>query len=103
MEQQEASQQTFSVQRLYIKESSWKIPYAPGIFTQPKVFEEWKPALSFELQVKHQALSDDIYEVVLQATATAKTEKYTAFVAEVHQAGLFKLAGFTEDELALIK
>ena len=41
-------------------------------------------------------LGENLHEVVLTVTVTAKIDEKTAYLAEVAQAGIFKMSGFTE-------
>ena len=77
-----------SPQKIYIKDVSFESPNTPKIFT-----EEWNPKL--EVAVDHSAalIADDTYDVVLKITATVSVAEHTAFLAEVHQAGIFILKG----------
>jgi len=49
----------------------------------------WQPKHELSLNTTVKKLTDDSYEVVLSITATAKVEDKTAFIVEVHQAGVF--------------
>ncbi len=84
----------FAVQRIYIKDMSFESPNAPEIFRG-----EWKPQNELDLNTKVNRLADQAYEVVLSVTVTAKVGEKTAFIAEIHQAGIFTLGGFSEQEL----
>jgi preprotein translocase subunit SecB len=84
----------FSVQRIYTKDLSFESPNAPDVFRG-----EWKPQNELNLNTKVNRLSDQAFEVVLSVTVTCKVADKTAFIAEVHQAGIFTLAGFSEQEL----
>ena len=85
--------QQFQLQKIYLKDTSFETPNSPGIFT-----EKWEPEVNIEMQSTTTVLMDDVYEVVLVLTVTAKVEDKTAFLVEVHQAGIFALAGFNENE-----
>ena len=84
----------FTIQRIYVKDVSFEAPHAPEIFR-----EEWKPEVNVDLQTKTNRLEETIFEVVLHLTVTVKMEEKTAFLVEVHQAGIFTLKGFSEDQL----
>ncbi len=84
----------FAVQRIYTKDLSFESPNAPEIFRG-----EWKPQNELNLNTKVNRLSAQAYEVVLSVTVTAKVGDKTAFIVEVQQAGIFTMAGFTEQEL----
>ena len=85
-------------QRIYIKDASFESPNSPELFTS-----KWNPKLSFEMNNTASMLEDDIYEVVLTVTTTVKVEDKTAFLAEVHQAGIFVIKGHDPDALARIQ
>ncbi|MFT6152907.1 MAG: preprotein translocase subunit SecB [Bermanella sp.] len=84
----EAKSGNFGIQRIYLKDTSFESPNAPEIFRG-----QWKPQINLDLNTKSNKLADDTYEVVLTLTVTAKNEEQTAFLAEVHQAGIFKIEG----------
>jgi len=84
----------FTIQRIYVKDISFETPNAPEIFKQ-----EWKPEVNVDLQTKTDRLEESIYEVVLHITVTVKMEEKVAFLVEVHQAGIFTLKGFNNDQL----
>ena len=87
-EQKEAVQQVeFQIQRIYMKDVSFECPNSPAIFQK-----EWAPQVSMNLDTKHTKLENNQYEVVLSLTATAKIDDETAFLCEVHQAGIFLIA-----------
>ena len=96
-EKENVGQKTVEIQRLYIKDTSLETPNTPSVFQS-----EWKPEVSVELDVKNEALEENIYEVVLSITVTAKLDNKVAFLVEVHQAGIFTIAGFEEAELEQI-
>lgn len=88
---------TFAIQRIYVKDASFEAPNAPDIFRQ-----EWKPEVNVDLQTKANKLEDIVYEVVLHLTVTVKIGEKVAFLVEVHQAGIFSLKGFPQDQLSHI-
>lgn len=84
----------FAIQRIYTKDISFETPNSPAIFT-----EKWEPQVNVDLNSSGTKLGDDIFEVVLSLTVTAKLGDKTAYLAEVQQAGVFSLNGFSEQEL----
>ncbi len=84
----------FTIQRIYIKDVSYEAPNSPKIFR-----EDWKPEVNVDLQTKTDTIEDDIYDVILHLTVTVKMGDKTAFLCEVHQAGIFTLKGFPEEQL----
>jgi preprotein translocase subunit SecB len=91
----EKVEQQFALQKIYLKDTSFETPNSPEIFT-----EEWKPDVNVELQTNGKPLADGVMEVVLTVTVTAKLGDKIAYLAEVHQAGVFTMVGFSGDELA---
>jgi preprotein translocase subunit SecB len=47
-------------------------------------------------------MGENHYENVLTITVTAKNDGEVAFLAEVHQAGVFQINGFTEEQLETV-
>ena len=98
-EQQAASTEENKValrpEKIYVKDVSLETPNSPTIFTQ-----EWQPKLNFDIGQKVTKVSDDgLYEVVLVLTATTTVDDMTAYLAEVHQAGIFTIQGTNQQQL----
>jgi preprotein translocase subunit SecB len=97
-EEAAAKQQQFTVQRIYTKDLSFESPSTPEIFKK-----QWQPKVTVDLNTKSEALDQEgNFEVVLSITITAKVEDVTAFLIEVHQAGIFYIRGFEGEELRRI-
>lgn len=92
--EQTTNERQFAIQRIYTKDLSFESPNAPEIFRN-----EWKPENDLSLNTKVNRIADQTYEVVLAVTINVKVGEKTAFIAEVHQAGIFTLNGFPEQEL----
>jgi preprotein translocase subunit SecB len=86
--QPEAQKGQFGVQRIFVKDVSFESPNAPDVFRG-----QWKPQINMDLNTRSNKLADDVYEVVLTLTVTAKNEDKTAFLAEIQQGGIFKIEG----------
>ena len=98
-EQQQAGQQDNRValrpEKIYTKDISLETPNSPAMFTQ-----EWKPELNFDIGQKAAKISDEgLFEVVLVLTATTKVGDKTAYLAEVHQAGIFTIQNTEPQQL----
>src|SRR5690348_17558720 len=93
-QQNTGKQPQFEIQRIYIKDISFESPNTPHTFT-----EEWKPEVSLNLESKSNRIQDNVHEVVLSITATVNSNKKTAFLIEVHQAGVFVVSNFPNDQL----
>jgi preprotein translocase subunit SecB len=90
--QQQAAQ--IVLQKLYVKDSSFEAPGAPQIFQ-----DDGQPQLQLNMQQKVGTLTENVYEVVLSVTLTCSLGEKTAYLAEVHQAGIFGIAGFAQVQL----
>jgi len=88
--------QQFAIQKIYLKDVSLESPHSPQVFGDG----EWKPEINVQINSTNQSLGEDIYEVVLTITVTAKQGENTAFLVEVKQAGVFTIGGFSEENLA---
>ena len=74
----------FALQRIYVKDASFESPKAPECFQ-----EKWQPRVNLELNTRHVQLSEELFEVVLQITITArKQDEEVVYLTEVQQAGI---------------
>jgi preprotein translocase subunit SecB len=89
-----AGEKQFAIQKIYTKDISFETPNAPKIFTL-----KWEPALDFNLGTHVETLENSMYEVALTITVTVKIGDSTAYLVEVNQAGIFSVAGFSEQEM----
>ena len=86
--------QTFAIKRIYLKDLSFEAPLGADAFV-----EKWQPAINQELNLNTKKIRDDHYEVTLRVTLTARIEEKTAFLVEIHQAGLFLISGIPDAKL----
>ncbi|PAU77407.1 protein-export chaperone SecB [Halomonas salipaludis] len=93
---QEKPQLKFSLQRIYVKDISFESPNAPAVFQQP-----FKPKVGLDLNTSSSQIGEDLYEVVVKVTAEVKHSETgnTSFLAEIEQAGLFRIAGIEGQQL----
>ena len=94
MAEDNQQEKQFSIQKLYVKDVSFESPNAPLVFTT-----QWEPKVEVNLASNAQTLQEDLYDIGLTVTVTVKLEDKTAYLVEVCQAGIFAIAGFTEQEL----
>jgi len=87
--------QQFAIQKVYLKDVSFESPNAPQSF----LGGDWQPQINVQINSSNQKVSDDTYEVVLDITVTAQQEDKTAFLAEIKQAGIFTIAGFSDENM----
>jgi preprotein translocase subunit SecB len=87
----------FNIRKLYVKDISFETPNTPAIFKT-----EWQPDADVNLRTSVVQIEPGEYEVTLAITASVKVGERTAFLAEVHQAGIFAIVGLTHDELEVV-
>lgn len=92
--QDEAQQKSIQLLKIYLKDVSFETPNSPAIF-----LKEWKPNLEFEVGNSAALTKDGQHEVVLALTVTVTVNGETAYLAEVHQAGIFSITGHEPDEV----
>ncbi|MBI5450292.1 MAG: protein-export chaperone SecB [Gammaproteobacteria bacterium] len=89
-----ADSKVFDLQKIYIKDMSFENPNAPQIFTIP-----WQPRVGQHLSSRREQLGDGVYEVILSVTLTVSLGERTAYLVEVHQAGIFRISGYPAAQL----
>ena len=87
-----------AIQKIYTKDVSFESPQAPDIFKGG----DWKPQTNLNLRSAHNELEGTAHEVVLTITVEAKEDDKTLFLVELHEAGMFEIAGYEGEELAAI-
>ena len=92
MEQNE--QPVFGIEKLYVKDLSIEVPNAPEIF-----LEREQPQVEIQLNTGGRSVGENVYEVVLTVTVTAKMGEKTVFMVEVGQAGIFRIQNVPEDQI----
>jgi preprotein translocase subunit SecB len=90
---QAAAGPVFQLQRCYLKDASLELPHAPNIF-----LEQASPNIDVQLEVSNSAVLDNIYEVVVRVTATAKVGEKVLFLIEGKQAGIFEMRGIPREQ-----
>lgn len=98
MSDEQATQNHFSIQKIYVKDVSFESPASPKVFS----FQKWEPKIDLNLTNKSTNVGPDMYEAVLSITATVSQDDKTAFLIEVHQAGLFAIKGFNDQDRAYL-
>lgn len=84
----------FAIHKIYVKDLSLEAPNSPSVFRG-----EWRPQVDIQLHSEAKRIEPDVYEVVLTVTVTTKLQQMTAFLVEVHQAGIFGISGIPEGHL----
>ena len=87
-----------SIAKVYTKDLSFESPMSPAVFKP----DSWSPQTNLNLRSSHQHVDGDIHEVTLTITVDAKDGDKTIFLVELQQAGLFDIAGYSEEEHSAI-
>lgn len=93
-EKTDKPKQKIRTQKVYLKDVSFETPNSPQIFLL-----EWEPETTLDFSSAIHAVGDNLYELVLTLTVTTSVEGKTAYLAEVHQAGVFLVKDLEPDEL----
>ncbi len=89
-----APAQDFAIRMMYLKDSSFESPNTPAVF-QGNI----QPKFDINVNSNVQAVEENLHEVVLTVSITAKAEDKVVFLSEVQQAGLFESTGFNQQQL----
>lgn len=92
--EQKAAEKQLAIQKIYIRDFSFESPHTPQVFQK----KDWAPKTDLNLRSSHTSGPDDSHEVVLTIAVEAKEEDQTLFLVELHQAGVFHIAGYTDEE-----
>lgn len=88
---EKAAAAQFQIQKLYTKDVSFELPNAPAIFQ-----DQGQADVKMTLSQRVDGIGENLHEVVLTVTVTASLGEKTAYLAEVAQAGIFLISGFSE-------
>lgn len=97
-EEQKPAEKQIAIQKIYAKDFSFESPRSPDIFQR----SDWSPKTNLNLRSAHSPVKDDLHEVVLTLTIEAKDDEEVVFLIELQQAGIFHIAGYTEDEFKAV-
>ncbi|MBY0579250.1 MAG: protein-export chaperone SecB [Burkholderiales bacterium] len=87
-------QPVFAIEKIYVKDLSLEIPHAPQIF-----LERESPQIDIQLHTEGKPVAENIFEVVLTVTVTAKFSEKTLFLVEAAQAGIFQIQNVPETDI----
>lgn len=82
-----------ALQIVYLKDCSFESPQGP------RIEDNWNPQINLDLNTTVTVIGDDLREVLLTVTVSAKQGGETAFLVEVKQAGAFLMRNLSEDDL----
>ena len=93
-EAQGNTQPLFNIEKIYVKDLSLEIPHAPKIF-----LERTNPQIEVQLHTQAGPVAEDVFEVVVMATVTAKHSEKVMFLIEAKQAGIFRLSNLPKEDM----
>ncbi len=100
-EEQQPAQQTaqmgFNIEKIYVKDLSVEVPNAPAAF-----LERETPQMDVQLHTQGTNIGDDMYQVAITATVTAKIQDKTLFLVETTQAGIFRIQGVPQEQMPMV-
>jgi len=88
---------SFSIEKIYVKDLSVEVPFAPQIF-----LEQEQPEVDLQLNTNTNAISDDYFENVVNATVTAKLADKIVFIVEASQAAVFQIKNVPKTDMPLV-
>ncbi|CAL4318336.1 Protein-export protein SecB [Buchnera aphidicola (Protaphis terricola)] len=94
MSEKKIKQKIFSIQRIYVKDISFEAPHTPEIFKISTV-----PTMKFNIDTDIKKLKLNIFEIILKVRVIVKDKTNLVFLCDVHQAGIFLIDNFYEEEL----
>ncbi len=81
-----------ALQALYMKDCSFEAP------SGPRVEGNWNPQINLDLQTGVTSLGNDLHEILLTVTVSAKQSDKTVFLVEVKQAGVFLIQNLQNED-----
>jgi preprotein translocase subunit SecB len=87
----------FQLQRVYLKDASLEMPNAPRIFLEAEA-----PSVDIQLEVSDAPVIENVHEVVVRVTATAKLKDKVLFLVEGKQGGIFEMRNIPAEQMAPI-
>ncbi|MEJ5210618.1 MAG: protein-export chaperone SecB [Burkholderiales bacterium] len=93
----ESQQPVFTIEKIYVKDLSVEVPNAPAIF-----LEREAPGVDVQMNTQGGPIAEDIYQVLLTVTVSAKVGERTMFLVEATQGGIFRIAGVPQEQVELV-
>jgi preprotein translocase subunit SecB len=98
VQQPQAQQPLFGIEKIYLKDMSLELPNAPQVF-----FEGEAPQIEVNIHNEAAGMSQEgFFEVVLTITVTAKIQDRTVFLVEAAQAGIFQIRNVPQPDLEAV-
>lgn len=91
---QDNTQPFFNIEKLYVKDLSVEIPHAPLIF-----LDRENPQVDVQIHTLASPVEEEVYEVVVTTTVTAKIGEKVMLLIEAKQAGIFRLRNLPKEDM----
>jgi preprotein translocase subunit SecB len=88
----DSKQPNLALQGVYLKDASYEAPQGP------RTEGNWQPQINLDLATNSTQIQDELREVVLTVTVSAKQNDKTLFLVEVKQAGAFLMQNLNEED-----
>jgi preprotein translocase subunit SecB len=88
---------SFNIEKIYVKDLSLEVPNAPAVY-----LEREQPQMDVQLTSQGGKVAEDLFEVSIRVTVTARVQDKTLFLVEAAQCGLFRIAGVPDDQLGMV-
>lgn len=97
MSEQQQQQAVFNIEKIYVKDLSVEVPNAPAIFTEREA-----PQIDVQMNTQGTPVAENVYQVLLTVTVSAKVGERTMFLVEAAQGGIFRIAGVPQEQIELV-
>ncbi len=91
---QENNQPFFNIEKLYVKDLSLEIPHAPMIF-----LDRESPQVDVQIHTQSASVEEEVYEVTVTTTVTAKIGEKVMMLIEAKQAGIFRMRNLPKEDM----
>ncbi len=97
MSEQQQQQPVFNIEKIFVKDLSVEVPNAPAIFTEREA-----PQIDVQMNTQGGPIAENVYQVLLNVTVSAKIGERTMFLVEASQGGIFRIAGVPQEQMELV-
>lgn len=94
---EQQQQPVFNIEKIYVKDLSVEVPNAPAIFTEREA-----PQIDVQMNTQGGPIAENVYQVLLSVTVSAKIGERTMFLVEASQGGIFRIAGVPQEQMELV-
>ncbi|AJC48707.1 protein-export chaperone SecB [Allofrancisella guangzhouensis] len=92
--QNDKSQPSFLIQKVYTKDVSFETINSPANFK-----EQWDPTSDFNIDINTKKINTENFELDLTITITTKNNNNNVYIVEVTQSGLFTITNMPDEQI----